>query len=160
MKKVIITENQFKRLVENLIDINEETQDEAQQQLKNRWEIENNFVTTLKNLEEKTHEKHPDSIFFVHKDTGKVYMEYKNSGDTTIRDIPVLFIDFEEIWERLHDEYSADHREQMALLKFMISEYMNFKGIQPEPIMSTQYGWANKGVYDKYRKFYYGDFGR
>jgi hypothetical protein len=145
MKKIIITENQFKRLVENLIDINEETQEGAQQQLKNRWEIENNFVTTLKNLEEKTHEKHPDSIFFVHKDTGKVYMEYK--GQSHANAYPVLYFDYDWMWEEIFKKYSGDHEEVVKLLKFLALEYMDFKGIEPRPLISTQYGWDNKGVY-------------
>ena len=93
MKKILITESQFKTLVENIVQfkhiLNEELS--GNEYLKVKWEIEDDFIKMLDNLEKKTHEQFKNDIFWVDKDNN-VIIRYNDHNKE-------INMDFHDWWK-------------------------------------------------------------
>ena len=135
MNKILITEQQFKTLIENIIK--EETREEVQEWLRRKWKVGDYFFKILDNLKEKKSDKYPESIFYVDKNTEEVYMEHdKKYGD--------LWIDYDKIWSFFESNYSINHEEIRDLMKELVGEHMNLWGVTPATHRLHYYSrWEN-----------------
>jgi hypothetical protein len=115
--KIILTENQFKVLIENIIK--EESKEATKKQLEKGWRIENWFVSMIE-----------DSSVI---EDGEVKVWTNNEN-------PLFHIDYskennmlrvsEWIWEFIEEgeEYSYNPKEIISLIRRMVGEHLNIWG--------------------------------
>jgi len=111
--KVLITENQFKMLVENII----KEKFDVHEYLRNKNKVEDWFVKLLDQLKETTNEKFPDDIFWIHKGTGKVYIAYGKINKEITAD--------SKVWSYFYKNYSKNKEEIGKLMKELVGEHLN-----------------------------------
>lgn len=123
MKTVIITEQQFKRLVENII--NEQEEFDVDKYLEKKWKMEDEFRDIMKDAIEKTNLNYPNKIYYVDKNNNKeIYMEYDQKTK-------VVWIDYIKLWSIFESKYSLNYDETSEFFKGMLREHYGLRGITP-----------------------------
>ena len=130
--KLIITENQFKRLINNIIN-----EEDNSLKLREKYHImEDWFVPLLNQLTEKTSDNYPGSIFWVNENN-KVYMEHDQKNKW-------LWVDYDEIWSYFYKNYSHNYKEISKLIQGLVGEHLNLWGITPLNGTVAQTKWVGE----------------
>ena len=121
--KIIITESQFKNIIENIIK--EEEKSDVVKDLEKRWAMEDEFRRIMKDVVEKENPLNLDSIYYVDKnDNSKVYMEY----DQKSKDV---WIDYKKLWSIFESKYGLNYVEVRDFFKGILKRDYNLRGITP-----------------------------
>ena len=126
---ILITENQFKRLINNIIN-----EEDNSLKLREKYHImEDWFVPILDQLTEKTYDNYPGSIFYVDKNN-KVYMEHdqKNKG---------LWVDYDKIWSYFYKNYSYNYKEVRKLIQGLVGEHLGLWDATPDIAQASVRNW-------------------
>ena len=118
---ILITEDQFKNLIENII---KEDNIDYQKQMKLRHKMEDWFVKLLDTLTEKKSDKYPDSIFYINKENDEIYMEHNEL-------LKQLYINYYKIWKYFYNNYSSKYQEIQKLINQLVSEHLNIQDVTP-----------------------------
>ena len=122
--KIIITESQFKRLIENIIK--EEEKSDVVKDLEKRWAMEDEFRRIMKDVIEKKDPLNLDIIFYVDKnDNSKAYMEY----DQKSKDV---WIEYEKLWSIFESKYDLNYYEVRDFFKGILKRDYNLRGVTPK----------------------------
>ena len=128
--KIIITESQFKRLIENIIK--EEEKSDVVKDLEKRWAMEDEFRKIMKDVIEKTYQDYPDSIYYVDKNNpNKFYMEYNQKTKA-------VWIDYKKLWSNFESKYDLNYVEVRDFFKGVLKRDYNLRGVTPFP-----FNWIN-----------------
>ena len=128
--KIIITESQFKRLIENIIK--EEEKSDVVKDLEKRWAMEDEFRRIMKDVIEKKDPLNPTNrIYYVDKnDNSKVYMRYDQKTK-------YVWIDYEKLWSIFESKYGLNYVEVRDFFKGVLKSDYNLRGVTPPLIIST-----------------------
>ena len=138
--KIIITESQFKRLIENIIK--EEEKSDVVKDLEKRWAMEDEFRRIMKDVIEKTYQDYPNRIYYVDKnDPTEIYMEY----DQISR---YVLIDYEKLWSVFESKYDLNYYEVRDFFKGILKRDYNLRGITPFGGFRTKQQHKLKSDYD------------
>ena len=125
--KIIITESQFKRLIENII---KEEKSDVVKDLEKRWAMEDEFRKIMKDVIEKENPLNLDIIFYVDKnDPTEIYMEY----DQTSR---YVWINYEKLWSVFESKYGLNYQKTKDFFKGILKRDYNLRGVTP---VNTQF---------------------
>ena len=122
--KILITEIQFKSLINKIIIAEDQEQQQDQYSLELRrlyWKMEDWFVKILENLKEI---KEDDFIYWVDKDN-KIYMKYNKKNE-------VILIDYDKIWSYFESNYSDNYEEIQRLMRDLVGEHLNLWDATPQ----------------------------
>ena len=121
--KIIITESQLKRLIENLI---KEEEFDANKWLEKRWAMEDEFRRIMKDVIEKKNPLNPtNTIFYVDKnDPTEIYMEYNKKNN-------YVSIDYKKLWSFFRTKYNLNYPETRDFFKGVLKSDYNLRGITP-----------------------------
>jgi hypothetical protein len=93
------------------------------------------FIDFIKDLEEVKSEDYPDSIFF--KKDGEVVFEHDLKDNT-------LWCHYYKIWSVFEDEFGINYVESQLLIKNVVEEHLNWRGLTPTFISLTCFiRWKN-----------------
>ena len=121
--KIIITESQFKKLIENIIK--EEEQSDVVKDLEKRWAMEDEFRRIMKDVIEKKDPLNLDRILYVDKnDNSKAYMEYYQKSKD-------VWIDYYKLWSIFKTKYDLNYVEVRDFFKGILKRDYNLRGITP-----------------------------
>ena len=124
--KIIITESQFKRLIDNLIK--EEEKSDVVKDLEKRWAMEDEFRRIMKDVIEKKdplNQYYPDKIYYVDKnDNSKVYMEYDQKTK-------YVWIDYKKLWSVFQFKYGLNYQKTKDFFKGILKRDYNLRGVTP-----------------------------
>ena len=121
--KIIITESQFKRLIENIIK--EEEKSDVVKDLEKRWAMEDEFRKIMKDVIEKKDPLNPDRIFYVDKnDPTEIYMEYDQKNK-------YVWINYEKLWSFFRIKYDLNYVEVRNFFKGILKRDYNLRGVTP-----------------------------
>ena len=122
--KIIITESQFKRLIENIIK--EEEKSDVVKDLEKRWAMEDEFREIMKDVVEKKDPLNLDRIYYVDKnDPNKIYMEYDQKSK-------YVLIDYKKLWSNFESKYDLNYYEVRDFFKGILKRDYNLRGITPK----------------------------
>ena len=120
--KIIITESQFKRLIENII---KEEKSDVVKELEKRWAMEDKFRRIMKDVIEKENPKYPNKIYYVDKNNNsKVYMEYDQKTK-------YVWIDYKKLWSFFRIKYGLNYWETRDFFKGVLKSDYNLRGVTP-----------------------------
>ena len=121
--KIIITESQFKRLIENIIK--EEEKSDVVKDLEKRWAMEDEFRKIMKDVIEKTYQDYPDKIYYVDKnDPTEIYMEYDQKSK-------YVWIDYKKLWSFFQSKYGLNYQKTREFFKGILKRDYNLRGVTP-----------------------------
>ncbi len=120
--KIIITENQFKKLIENII--NEKYPPETREEIDIRNDMEDEFLEIMRNVIEETDKKYPDSVLYVDKNTNQIYIKYDQKSR-------YLWINYDKLWSIFEKKYHLEYEEIQRFFKDMMGEHYNLRDITP-----------------------------
>ena len=122
--KIIITESQFKKLIENIIK--EEEKSDVVKDLEKRWAMEDEFRRIMKDVIEKKDPLNPTNrIYYVDKnDNSKVYMRYNKKNN-------YVLIDYKKLWSNFESKYDLNYYEVRDFFKGILKRDYNLRGITP-----------------------------
>ncbi len=121
--KIIITEQQFKKLVDNII--NEKYPPETREEIDMRNDMEDDFIDIMRNVIEKRIDNYPNSIFYVDNDTNEIYMKYYQKTKH-------VYIDYIKLWSKFGSKYHLRYDEVQRFFKDMMSDHYNLRDITPK----------------------------
>ena len=122
--KIIITESQFKRLIENIIK--EEEKSDVVKDLEKRWAMEDEFRRIMKDVIEKKNPLNPTNrIFYVDKnDPTEIFMEYNKKNN-------YVSIDYKKLWSPFQSKYDLNSQETREFFKGILKSDYNLRGVTP-----------------------------
>ena len=120
--KIIITESQFKKLIENIIK--EEEKSDVVKDLEKRWAMEDEFRKIMKDVIEKTYQDYPDKIYYVDKNDNYTYMKYDQKTK-------YVLIDYYKLWSIFESKYDLNYYEVRDFFKGILKSDYNLRGITP-----------------------------
>ena len=122
--KIIITESQFKRLIDNII--NEEEKSDVVKDLEKRWAMEDEFRRIMKDVIEKKDPLNLDRILYVDKnDPTKIYMRYDQKTK-------YVWIDYYKLWSIFESKYGLNYLETREFFRGILKRDYNLRGITPQ----------------------------
>lgn len=93
------------------------------------------FIANLiKDLEVKYFKEYPKSTFFVHKDSGKIWMEYSKGTEH-------LWVSYEHIWSRVEQKFPYNNQQIKDLIKYTVETAFKMKVGKPEPTIHSRANW-------------------
>ena len=122
--KIIITESQFKNIIENII---KEEKSDVVKELEKRWAMEDEFRRIMKDVIEKKDPLNPTNrIYYVDKnDNSKVYMRYDQKTK-------YVWIDYYKLWSIFKTKYDLNYVEVRDFFKGILKRDYNLRGITPQ----------------------------
>ena len=122
--KIIITESQFKKLIENIIK--EEEKSDVVKDLEKRWAMEDEFRRIMKDIIEKKDPLNLDRILYVDKNNPtEYYMRYDQKTK-------YVWIDYDKLWSIFKTKYDLNYYEIRDFFKGILKRDYNLRGITPD----------------------------
>ena len=128
---ILITESQFKRLIENII--NEKYPPSTREDLDIKNDMEDDFVKIMKDVIEKTDPRDPDRIYYVDKNNKKIYMEHDQENE-------FLWVHHHKLWSFFESKYKLKEEEIQRFFKDMMSEHYNLWDVIPSHFEGMLWG--------------------
>ncbi|PCI28708.1 hypothetical protein COB55_03510 [Candidatus Wolfebacteria bacterium] len=122
MKKIIITEQQFKVLVESIV-MEVDSREEVIEKWEKEKKMEDWFVKLLNNLEERSY--HGDT-YYINEETNEIYIYYDKDNNK-------LRINTDKMWKPLKSMFNVNFNDVGGIYKRLIGEYLNLWNVRPVP---------------------------
>ena len=121
-KTIRLRESQFKKLIENIIK--EEEQSDVVKDLEKRWAMEDEFRKIMKDVIEKKDPDYPNTILYVDKNDNYVYIEYDQKNRS-------VWIDYKKLWSIFESKYDLNYEKTIEFFKHILKIDYDLRGVIP-----------------------------